>query len=61
MSKQSRFSEMLKLYMRLNGISTRQLARETGITVSTACRITQGKNVEVNTMLKLVPWLAAVA
>ena len=54
----TRFSEMLLLYMRVNEISTRQLSRETGITVATACRITQGKNTEVKTMLKLVSWLA---
>ena len=52
-----RLSEMLKLYMRVNKISARELARELDMSHATLSRIINGGNCEMRNFAKVFSWL----
>ena len=52
-----RLAAILKLYMRVNHIGTRELARELEMSPSTLSRIVNGGNCEMRNFAKLFTWL----
>jgi transcriptional regulator with XRE-family HTH domain len=52
-----RLAAMLKLYMRVNEIGTRELARKLDMSPATLSRIVNGKNSEMRNFVKLFVWL----
>ena len=56
-----RLAAMLKLYMRVNDIGTRELARELEMSPATLSRIINGGNCEMRNFAKLFTWLIAPA
>ena len=52
-----RLASILKLYMRVNNIGTRELARELEMSPSTLSRIVNGGNCEMRNFAKLFAWL----
>ena len=48
---------MLKLYMRVNDIGTRELARELDMSPATLSRIVNGSNCEMRNFAKVFSWL----
>ena len=52
-----RLAAILKLYMRVNNIGTRELARELEMSPSTLSRIVNGGNCEMRNFAKLFTWL----
>ena len=54
----SRFEDMLRLYMRVNNISQRQLAKDLKMNHSTLHRILNGEDCQVSNIWNLFQWLA---
>ena len=54
----SRFEDMLRLYMRVNNISGRQLAKDLNMNSSTLHRILNGEDCQVSSVWSLLQWLA---
>jgi DNA-binding Xre family transcriptional regulator len=52
--------ELISLYLRVNDIGVRDLAKELGISPATVSRITKGEQVDQKTLLKLIHWLFKV-
>ena len=52
-----RLAAILKLYMRVNNIGTREMARELEMSPSTLSRIVNGGNCEMRNFAKLFTWL----
>ncbi len=52
-----RLAKMLKLYRAAEGIDQRTLARNIGISASQLCRLEQGKELRLASMVKLLKWM----
>ena len=52
-----RIAKMMKLYMRVNEIGTRELARELNMSPFTLSRIVNGGNCEMRNFAKLFQWM----
>jgi transcriptional regulator with XRE-family HTH domain len=53
----SNLSDMVKLYLAVNGIEQKSLCDELGIGQSTMTRFLQGKDISMKSLGKLLRWL----
>ncbi len=52
-----RLGKILKAYRMHNEMSQRDLAKETGISYPTICRIEQGRSIDADTLRHVINWL----
>ena len=53
----TRLGEILRIYLAVNQLTLRPVAKEIGINASTLMRITHGKQMDGETMVKLLAWM----
>lgn len=52
-----KIGKLLKIYMDMNDISYRDMAKELNMSHATVSRIVEGKQIEIKHMLSLINWL----
>lgn len=53
----TRLAEMLRLYMSVNKLEVRPMARQIGVSPATVSRMAQGKELTGTNLIKLINWM----